>query len=178
MLKAHLVDGGSSQKLLYETQTLFSFMQSTVKRFIDPACLAMSIRTYDDTTIDVNVQMDVDEFYNLLFDRWESQMLAEEDKARFRSFYGGKLVQQIKSKECSHISEMQEPFSAIQCDIKGKSCLEESLQAYVDGEIMEAGKSNTDHSNSRTDNVDNKYKCEPCDRHVDAVKRYVFRLAH
>lgn len=156
MINALLVDGGSSQKLLHETQILFSYMQNTVKRFIDPANLAMSIRTYEDTTIDVNVQMDVDEFYNLLFDRWESQMLAEEDKTRFRSFYGGKLVQQIKSKECSHISEVQEPFSAIQCDIKGKSCLEESLQAYVDGEIMEA---------------DNKYKCTPCDRHVDAVKR-------
>jgi ubiquitin carboxyl-terminal hydrolase 34 len=140
MINARLVEGGSSQRLLHETQILFSYMQNTLKRFYDPANLAMSIRTYEDATIDVHVQMDVDEFYNLLFDRWESQMLAEEDKARFRSFYGGQLVQQIKSKECPHISEVQEPFSAIQCDIKGKTCLEESLQAYVDGEIMEAGR--------------------------------------
>jgi ubiquitin carboxyl-terminal hydrolase 34 len=83
--------------------------------------------------------MDVDEFYNLLFDRWESQILAPDAKRQFRSFYGGQLVQQVKSKECAHISERLEPFSAIQCDIKGKSCLQESLQAYVDGEIMEGG---------------------------------------
>ncbi|KAJ8116571.1 hypothetical protein ONZ43_g4413 [Nemania bipapillata] len=100
--------------------------------------------------------MDVDEFFNLLFDRWEAQFTADSDKKALRSVYGGQLVQQVKSKECEHISERIEPFSAIQCDIKGKLSLEESLQAYVDGEIMEG---------------DNKYKCSTCDRHVDAVKR-------
>lgn len=156
MLNANVADGGASQKLLAETQNLFSYMQNSLKRFVDPTILASSIRTYEETQIDVTIQMDVDEFYNLLFDRWESQILAEDAKKQFRSFYGGQLVQQVKSKECPHISERLEPFSAIQCDIKGKSCLQESLQAYVDGEIMEG---------------DNKYKCSTCDRHVDAVKR-------
>ncbi|KHJ35678.1 putative ubiquitin hydrolase [Erysiphe necator] len=156
MLSALVFDGGASQKLLSETQSLFSHMQHSYKRFVDPEKLASSIQTYEETQIDVTVQMDVDEFYNLLFDRWESQMLAPDAKNKFRSFYGGQLVQQVKSRECPHVSEMLEPFSAIQCDIKGKSCLEESLQAYVDGEVMEG---------------ENKYKCSTCDRHVDAVKR-------
>ncbi|RDL38126.1 Cysteine proteinase [Venustampulla echinocandica] len=156
MLNALVADGGASQKLLSETQILFANMQNSLTRFVDPQNLASSIRTYDETPIDVTIQMDVDEFYNLLFDRWESQILASEAKKKFRSFYGGQLVQQVKSKECPHISERLEVFSAIQCDIKGKSSLEESLQAYVDGEIMEG---------------DNKYKCSTCDRHVDAVKR-------
>ena len=140
MLGAHVADGGASQKLLSETQSLFSYMQNSLKRFVDPVDLAGSIRTYEETNIDVSIQMDVDEFYNLLFDRWESQILAPEAKRRFRSFYGGQLVQQVKSKECPHISERLEPFSAIQCDIKGKNCLQDSLQAYVDGEVMEGGK--------------------------------------
>ncbi|KAN0095287.1 ubiquitin C-terminal hydrolase-like protein [Hyaloscypha variabilis] len=156
MLNAHVADGGASQKLLSETQNLFSYMQNSFQRSVSPANLASSIRTYEEGQIDVNIQMDVDEFYNLLFDRWESQILAPDAKRKFRSFYGGQLVQQVKSKECSHISERLEPFSAIQCDIKGKSSLQESLQAYVDGEVMEG---------------DNKYKCSGCDRHVDAVKR-------
>jgi ubiquitin carboxyl-terminal hydrolase 34 len=156
MLNTHVPDGGASQRLLSETQKLFAFMQNSFRRFVDPSNLAQSIRTYDDTNIDVNIQMDVDEFYNLLFDRWEGQIIAPADKRRFRSFYGGQLVQQVKSNECTHISERLEPFSAIQCDIKGKNTLQESLQAYVDGEIMEG---------------DNKYKCSNCDRHVNAVKR-------
>ncbi|KAM0377039.1 hypothetical protein HYE67_003686 [Fusarium culmorum] len=146
----------TNQQLLHNTQKLFGHMQESYLRYIDPTDFVNSIKTYDDTLIDIHNQMDVDEFYNLLFDRWENQLLGQDEKRRMKSFYGGQLVQQVKSKECEHISERLEPFSAIQCDIKGKSTLEESLQAYVDGEIMEG---------------DNKYKCSTCDRHVDAVKR-------
>jgi ubiquitin carboxyl-terminal hydrolase 34 len=129
-----------NQQLLDNTQKLFGHMQESYLRYIDPTNFVNSIKTYDDTLIDIHNQMDVDEFYNLLFDRWENQLLDQDEKRRMKSFYGGQLVQQVKSKECEHISERLEPFSAIQCDIKGKSTLEESLQAYVDGEIMEGGK--------------------------------------
>ena len=139
MLNATVADPGGSQKLLAETQNLFSYMQNSLRRFVDPSNLAGSIRTYDETGIDVTIQMDVDEFYNLLFDRWEGQILATDSKMLFRSFFGGQLVQQVKSKECPHISERLEDFSAIQCEIKGKTSLQESLQAYVDGEILTGG---------------------------------------
>lgn len=156
MFKLNIIDPNMSQKLLDETQRLFAWMQDTWMKSVDPEGFVESIRTYDNELIDVTVQMDVDEFYNLLFDRWEAQIMDPEEKKVFRSFYGGQLVQQIKSKECSHISEREEPFSAIQCDIKGKASLDESLQAYVEGEIMQG---------------DNKYFCSGCGRHVDAVKR-------
>jgi ubiquitin carboxyl-terminal hydrolase 34 len=149
MIHAQNADEGASQRLLHETQLLFSNMQNSLVQYVDPQNLAASIRTYEETAIDVSIQMDVDEFYNLLFDRWEGQILAEAKKA-FRAFYGGQLVQQVKSKECPHISERLEQFSAIQCDIKGKTCLQDSLQAYVDGEVMEGGELTQlqeDHSN-------------------------------
>lgn len=155
MLEAKVQDP-ESQKLLFTTQKVFAYLQDGHQRFIDPSDCVDNIRTYDDTPIDIHNQMDVDEFYNLLFDRWEAQLPTVEGKKMFRSFYGGQLVQQVRSQECEHISERLEPFSAIQCDIKGKSSLQESLEAYVEGEIMGG---------------DNKYKCSTCDRHVDAVKR-------
>ncbi|KAL1955095.1 hypothetical protein VTO42DRAFT_9029 [Malbranchea cinnamomea] len=147
---------GSNQALLAETKKVFAYMQDTWQKCVDPSGVVDSIRTYDNEPIDINIQMDVDEFFNLLFDRWEAQISSAEAKKVFRSFYGGQLVQQIKSKECEHISERMEPFSAIQCDIKGKSDLEDSLRAYVEGEVMQG---------------DNKYSCTSCGRHVDAVKR-------
>ncbi|KAL9131097.1 MAG: hypothetical protein Q9217_000859 [Psora testacea] len=156
MLNVNVADSGTSQRLLHETQTLFGFMQEATLRSVDTQNIADSIVTYDNTAVDVTYQVDVDEFYNLLFDRWESQILSESDKKRFRRFFGGQIVQQIKSKECSHISETLEPFSAIQCDISGKNNLTESLNAYVHGEAMEG---------------DNKYSCTSCGRYVDAVKR-------
>ncbi|KAK6842367.1 hypothetical protein PG987_003227 [Apiospora arundinis] len=155
MLERPIMDAEEHQ-LLSETQVLFANLQGSIRRFVDPLACVDSIMTYDEGRIDIHNQMDVDEFYNLLFDRWEAQLPTEIAKKTLKSIYGGQLVQQVKSKECEHVSERMEPFSAIQCDIKGKAGLEASLQAYVDGEIMEG---------------DNKYKCETCDRHVDAVKR-------
>ncbi|PSS03887.1 hypothetical protein BD289DRAFT_358590 [Coniella lustricola] len=145
-----------SQELLWQTQNLFGQLQSSHQRFVDPEAFVCSIKTYDDDMINIHNQMDVEEFFNLLTDRWEGQLRSSEAVRRFRSFYGGQLVTQTRSKECEHISEVMEPFSAIQCDIKGKKNLLESLEAYVDGEHMEG---------------DNKYKCSSCDRHVDAVRR-------
>ncbi|PWY93275.1 ubiquitin C-terminal hydrolase [Aspergillus sclerotioniger CBS 115572] len=156
MLQLHLDDPEGTQRLLFETKKLFGYMQETWTKSVDSQAFVDTIRTYDNEPIDVTIQMDVDEFYNLLFDRWEALILDPECKKKFRSFYGGQLVQQIKSKECPHISERLEPFSAIQCEIKDKASLEESLQAYVEGEIMQG---------------DNKYSCTSCGRHVDAVKR-------
>ncbi len=139
MLNAEIQDESHHQKLLFQTRNLFGFLQDSIRRSVDPQACVGSIKTYEDTPIDIHNQMDVDEFYNLLFDRWEGQLVFQEDKRVFRSFYGGQLVQQVRSKECEHVSERLEPFSAIQCDIKGKTSLQESLQAYVDGEIMEGG---------------------------------------
>ncbi|KAL8705993.1 MAG: hypothetical protein Q9201_000937 [Fulgogasparrea decipioides] len=156
LLGTEVADGNHTQRLLAESRALFAFMQETVLKTVDTQGIADSLINYENTVIDVSVQMDVDEFYNLLFDRWESQILSDAGKKSFRAFYGGQLVQQIKSKECPHISERLEPFSAIQCDIQGKTNLTESLAAYVGGEIMEG---------------DNKYSCTSCGTYVDAVKR-------
>ncbi|KAI9762241.1 MAG: hypothetical protein M4579_000565 [Chaenotheca gracillima] len=156
MLGANVADAEGSQKLLSETQKFFAYMQDSWQVAVEPKDLVSAIRPYEADEIDTGIQMDVEEFYNLLFDRWEGQILSNDAKKTFRSFFGGQLVQQVKSKECDHISEREEPFSAIQCDIKGKANLEQSLKAYVEGDMMEG---------------DNKYSCTSCGRHVDAVKR-------
>lgn len=140
MLEVEASEEDPSQKLLTETKKVFAYLQNTWQKSVDTQGAVDAIRTYDNESIDINIQMDVDEFYNLLFDRWEGQIRSAHDKKAFRAFYGGQLVQQIKSKECEHISERLEPFSAIQCDIKGKTDLEDSLRAYVEGEIMQGGK--------------------------------------
>lgn len=139
MLGTNVMDPVTTQRLLHETQSLFGYMQETMLKSVDSQGIVESLVTYENTLIDVTVQMDVDEFYNLLFDRWEGQIYQEDSKKQFRGFYGGQIVQQIKSKECPHISERLEPFSAIQCDIQGKPTLIDSLNAYVSGETMEGG---------------------------------------
>ena len=157
MLSLEVHDGDGSQRLLLETQKLFATMQNSYQKYADPRPFAECVRTLDKTPIDISVQMDADEFYNLLFDQWEAQLVNERDKRRFRNFYGGQMLQQVKSKECEHVSERADSFFALQCDVQGKANLQESLQAFVQGDVMEG---------------DNKYKCESCGgKFVDAVKR-------
>ncbi|KAK5956953.1 hypothetical protein OHC33_002442 [Knufia fluminis] len=146
----------NKQKLVAELANVFANMQSSFEKYVSPEDAVESITQYTGEQIDVTVQMDVDEFFNLLFDRLEAQIIDPGAREAFKAMYGGQLVQQIKSKECEHVSERLEPFSAIQIEIKGKSGLEEGLKAYVEGEILQG---------------DNKYSCTGCARHVDAVKR-------
>ncbi|KAF3924876.1 hypothetical protein ABW21_db0205556 [Orbilia brochopaga] len=137
-------------------QIVFANLQNSWQKAFEPKDFVATIRDYDGDLIDVGIQMDVEEFYNLLCDRIESQITPAEAKKDFRAFFGGTFVQQVKSMECEHVSEREESFSAIQCDIKGKKNLQESLKAYVEGETLDG---------------DNKYSCTNCNRHVDAVKR-------
>lgn len=139
ILSLDIPNNTSSQQLLFHAQKLLAYMQESHCRFVDPENFVGSIRTYEDTYIDIHSQMDVDEFYNLLFDRLEAQLPTDDQRRKLRGIYGGRLVQQIKSQGCTHVSERFEPFSAIQCDINGKRTLQESLEAYVGGEIMEGG---------------------------------------
>ena len=140
ILNLELVEDDEANKLLVELKKLFAYLQETWLKSVDPENVVSNIVTFEGLPIDVNVQMDVDEFYNLLFDRLEGQMPTENDRRNFRSFYGGQLVQQIKSQDCEHISERFEPFSVVQCDIQGKMTLAESLGAFIEGEMMQGGK--------------------------------------
>lgn len=146
----------NSQKLVLELANVFANMQSSYEKYVNPEEAVESITQYTGEQIDVTVQMDVDEFFNLLFDRLEAQINDPDAKEVFKSIYGGQLVQQIKSQECEHVSERLEPFSAVQIEIKGKSGLEDGLAAYVEGEVLQG---------------ENKYSCTGCGKHVNAVKR-------
>ncbi|ROT35982.1 ubiquitin carboxyl-terminal hydrolase [Sodiomyces alkalinus F11] len=155
VIRAEVRDN-SSQELLIEVQKVFAHLQDSLHRCIDPTMLVSSIKSYEGGMVDIHNQMDADEFFNMLFDQWERHFASTEERKQFKSFYGGQLVQQVRSKECEHVSEVTEAFSAIQCDIKGKRSLAESLTDYVGGELLEGA---------------DKYKCGTCDRRVDAVKR-------
>ena len=105
-----------------------------------------------------HTQMDVDEFFNVLFDRLEKQLVGKPGENIFKECFGGKIMQEIKSFECPHVSTREENYFALQLEVKGKSNIYDSLATYVEGENLDG---------------DNKYFCgvEGCMREVDALKR-------
>ncbi|KAF9113716.1 hypothetical protein BGX27_000930 [Mortierella sp. AM989] len=149
-------DPGKHDTLLYQLQALFGNLQESIRRAYNAHGFCYAYKDWDGNPMNVAVQMDVDEFFNILFDRLENSVKSTPQEELFKRQYGGKLVQQIKSKDCEHISEREDSFFSIQCEVKNKKTLEESLQLYVQGEILDG---------------DNKYKCSSCDKHVDAIKR-------
>ncbi len=54
------------------------------------------------------------------------------------------------------MSEREEPFFTLSLETKNKKSISESLDLYVEGELLEG---------------DNKYHCSQCDKKVDAKKR-------
>jgi len=132
-------DPEGSQSLLHQLQYLFARLLLGNDKAAYPQALAHSIIDFEGAPINIHVQMDVDEFFNLLFDRIESQITGPEERLRFRKLYGGVLCHTVKSRECSHVSTREEDFAAIQCDVRGKQTLEESLASYVAGEMMDGG---------------------------------------
>jgi ubiquitin carboxyl-terminal hydrolase 34 len=121
-------------------QMYFWYMQESYYRALSGNRLIERIRDIEGNNISPYHQMDVEEFQNLLFDQLESNLLSSPIKHRFRKLLGGIQVTQIKSKECDHVSEREEPFFTIQCPLEGSTCLEDSLGKLVKGEELEGGK--------------------------------------
>jgi ubiquitin carboxyl-terminal hydrolase 34 len=49
------------------------------------------------------------------------------------------LLHEIKSLDCEHVSSREEDFFSVQCEVKNKSGLVESLASYVEGETLDGG---------------------------------------
>jgi ubiquitin carboxyl-terminal hydrolase 34 len=136
---ADVNDPEGSQILLHQLQCLFARLQLGNDKAALPQELAHAIIDFEGLPINIHIQMDVDEFFNLLFDRLEGQFRNIGERSKFHRLYGGVLCHTIKSRECAHVSSREEDFAAIQCDVRGKHTLEESLASYVHGEMMDGG---------------------------------------
>ena len=59
-------------------------------------------------------------------------------------------------KGCPHYSEREEPFLAVSLQVKNKHSIKESLDSFVEGEMLEG---------------DNAYYCEKCEKKINTLKR-------
>lgn len=59
-------------------------------------------------------------------------------------------------KGCPHKYERAEPFLSLSISVKNQKSIEQSLNAFIQGEMLEG---------------DNAYFCEKCDKKVDTLKR-------
>ena len=89
-------------------------------------------------------------------DRLEGLVKGSPQEQTINQHFGGKVANEIICKDCPHFSEREEPFMNVALQVKGKKTVQESLEAYVTGDLLEG---------------DNAFFCDKCDKKVAALKR-------
>ncbi len=149
------------ESYLYQIKNIFAFLKASDRKYHNPNDFTKIFRNYDNQVMNVTEQMDVDEFYNLLIDRLEPYLKNTQFENLFKYVFSGIISNEIIGKNgCPHFSETKEFFQSIILQVKNKRNIEESLDAFIHGEMMEG---------------DNSYNCERCDKKVSALKRQSFK---
>ncbi|RIB07257.1 hypothetical protein C2G38_2252726 [Gigaspora rosea] len=156
LFSAPVLDDNKDESLLYQLQVVFGHLQESEKKAYEAIHFCQAYKDVDGQPLNVAIQMDVDEYFSGLFDRLENSVSGTPQATLLKDHFGGTLVQQIKSRDCGHISEKEESFFTLQCEVKNKKNVEESLELYVEGELLDG---------------DNQYFCAKCNKSVDAIKR-------
>lgn len=144
------------QDLLYQLQIMFGFLLKSRQRAYDTMPFCKSYKGIDGQSMNVYQQMDADEFFSVLLDRLEMALKGRVEEKMFQRHFGGEILQEIKSNECPHVSQRHDSFFVIPVEVKNKKNLLESLELFVQGEMLVG---------------DNKYACGTCGTKVDALKR-------
>lgn len=149
------------ESYLYQLKNIFAFLKASDKKYHNPKDFTNIFKNYDNQIMNVTEQMDVDEFYNLLIDRLEPYLKNTKYENLFKYVFSGIISNEIIGKNgCPHFSETKEFFQSIILQVKNKKNIEESLDAFIQGEMMEG---------------DNSYNCERCEKKVSALKRQSFK---
>eukprot|EP01132_Coremiostelium_polycephalum_P001351 gene1351-1706_t len=141
--------------ILYQLKVIFANLQESEKKSHDTKEFCNTYK-YEGQPINPLIQMDVDEFFNMLFDKLEFTLKGTPKEKLLNEYFGGANVNQFISQECPHVSEREEPFYTISLEVKNKKEIQESLQLYVESETLDG---------------DNKYFCSQCSQKVKAHMR-------
>ncbi|CAK71732.1 unnamed protein product (macronuclear) [Paramecium tetraurelia] len=120
---------------LHQLQLVFIQLQESVKQYINPHQLIKTLKGYDGEVINVVIQQDCNEFFNLITDKLEQDQKFTNQSNLIHQILGGTLVNEIKSLEPEYDfrRENEEPFLTVSVDIKHKKCLEEALDFVCQG---------------------------------------------
>ena len=156
LLQAPDKESDKNESMLYQLQIILSNLQESEKKFYDTTPFCKTYKDFEGKPMKVNEQQDVEEFFNMLFDRLETSLKGSEQEKLMANFFGGQTSNQFISKSCPHVSERVEQFFTLGLDVKGKKDIKESLEAFVQGDMLDGS---------------NQYHCGTCDAKVDALKR-------
>ena len=125
---------------IYNMQLTFINLKKSCLKFYSPINFINSFKeAFNGQPIKLGVQQDADEFLAILCDKLEKEAKKYGKENFLENSFKGKITNEIVSleHEYPYYSQAEEPFFRITLDIKGHKKLEEALDAYIKGEILE-----------------------------------------
>jgi len=142
--------------ILYQLKAIFAALNESEKQYFNPKGFCHAFKDYDGNPTNVFEQMDADEFFNMFMDRLENQIKGTKQEHFIKQHFGGVVSNELICKGCPHYSEREESFLTVNLQVKNKKNIDQSLAAFVEGEMLDG---------------DNAYHCAICDKKVNTLKR-------
>ncbi|KAL4715254.1 hypothetical protein ACJJTC_007836 [Scirpophaga incertulas] len=141
--------------ILKQVQAIFAHLHYSKLQYYVPRGLWAHFRLQGEP-VNLREQQDAVEFFMSLVESLDEALKSLGQEQLMAKTMGGTYSDQKICKECPHRYCKEEPFSVVSLDIRNMSRLQESLEAYVRGELLEGA---------------DAYHCDKCNKKVDTVKR-------
>jgi ubiquitin C-terminal hydrolase len=162
VLSAPDAEVDKAESLLYQVQRLFAFLSLSEKQCYDTLPFCRAYKDENGQPINVRVQQDAQEFFNVVCDRLEHCLKKSPAHATIiKDLFVGKMANQsLCLGGCESIRENEEDFYTVSLNVKNRKNLEESLKEFVSGEVL------------------NDVNCDKCKRKADINKRACLKELH
>lgn len=141
--------------ILKQVQAIFGHLAYSKLQYYIPKGLWRHFKLQGEP-VNLREQQDAVEFFMSLVESIDDALKALGQEQIMGKTLGGSYSDQKICKGCPHRYSKEEPFSVISVDIRNQSTLQDSLEQYVKGELLEGA---------------DAYHCDKCDKKVVTVKR-------
>ena len=134
------VNSNLENSVIYNMQMGFANLKYSCLNVYPPYNFVKSFKkAFNGEPIQFGVQQDSDEFLTILCDELEKEAKKYGKENFLENSFKGKISNEIVSldKEYPYYSKTDEDFYRVTLDIKGHKTLEEALDAYVKGEVLD-----------------------------------------
>ncbi|CAK1599935.1 unnamed protein product [Parnassius mnemosyne] len=148
-------NGDYNITILKQVQAIFAHLHYSKLQYYVPRGLWAHFRLQGEP-VNLREQQDAVEFFMSLVESLDEALKTLGQEQLMAKTMGGTYSDQKICKGCPHRYCKEEPFSVVSLDIRNMSRLQESLEAYVRGELLEGA---------------DAYYCDKCSKKVVTVKR-------
>lgn len=139
--------------MFHQLQKMFAYLDNSERSSYHPYEFCYSFKGYDGNPLNVSIQQDTQEFFNIFFDRIEDSLKPTPLKNITKNVFGGKMIDLLACTSCGHLRESEQMFYNLSLEVKNMRNVNESLDKLTHEDVI------------------SDFKCENCQEKCDVTKR-------